>query len=763
MLPAPYIPASGSEHPTDLARWRLKVGDGSHGRHTWVYLRTDHECTHWPQTDIDRYWLGLPTGLPESPPAKGPLEAARKGFEFYKHLQSPDGHWAGEYGGPMFLLPGLVIGTYVTGQDFPPEHKVELIRYLFNTAHPSDGGWGLHVEHHSTCFGTVMNYVALRLLGVPATHPVAVKARETFLGFGGAAALPQWGKWWLCLLNCYDWAGCIAIPAELWLLPEWMPFHPWKWWIHTRNVYIPMGFLFARKWHAPEDPLILSLREELYTADYDDIDWPAQQFNVAAADLYYPHTALLHALGALTHAWEQCVLPPVRRRAMDYTYQLVVQEDENTAYQDLGPVNKMLNQIVRFVVDGPASTPFLQHVEKTRDFMWMTGRGMLMGGTNGSQLWDIAFVSQALVETGLAREPANEQAVLGALKWLDAAQIQRNPLHFRTAFRHQTKGAWPFSTPEQGYTVSDCTGEGLKAVIYMQNHLDYTPKLVSERRLCDAVDVILSLQNPDGGCASYELIRGPKWLEWINPAEVFGNIMIEYNYPECTTSALTALSIFTKEYPEYRAAEIRCVHLAVLSCLLRFGSVRFRLCVTRASGAPGLPNPAPVGGRRFKTKAIAWLHTAQHPDGTWFGSWGICFTYATMFALESLSLAGETYGNSASVRKACDFLVRKQMADGGWGESYKACESGQWVDHAMSQVVNTAWATLALIYAKYPHREPLDRAVKLVMSRQQPDGSWNQEAIEGVFNKNCAIAYPNFKFSFTIWMLGRAHTYLQGL
>jgi lanosterol synthase len=40
--------------------------------------------------------------------------------------------------------------------------------------------------------------------------------------------------------------------------------------------------------------------------------------------------------------------------------------------------------------------------------------------------------------------------------------------------------------------------------------------------MCDAVDTIISLQNSSGGFASYELVRGPKWLEWINPAEVFG-------------------------------------------------------------------------------------------------------------------------------------------------------------------------------------------------------------------------------------------------
>lgn len=40
--------------------------------------------------------------------------------------------------------------------------------------------------------------------------------------------------------------------------------------------------------------------------------------------------------------------------------------------------------------------------------------------------------------------------------------------------------------------------------------------------MCDAVDVMLTLQNPNGGFASYEPIRGPRWLEWLNPAEVFG-------------------------------------------------------------------------------------------------------------------------------------------------------------------------------------------------------------------------------------------------
>ena len=41
------------------------------------------------------------------------------------------------------------------------------------------------------------------------------------------------------------------------------------------------------------------------------------------------------------------------------------------------------------------------------------------------------------------------------------------------------------------------------------------------------------------------------------------------------------------------------------------------------------------------------------------------------------------------------------------------------MEHKDTQVVQTCWATMALMYAKYPHPEPIERAVKLVMSRQR--------------------------------------------
>ena len=77
---------------------------------------------------------------------------------FYETLQQDDGHWPGDYGGPMFLMPGLIITLYVTGcldTVLSIHHKHEMTRYLHNHQN-KDGGFGLHIEGPSTMFGTVL-------------------------------------------------------------------------------------------------------------------------------------------------------------------------------------------------------------------------------------------------------------------------------------------------------------------------------------------------------------------------------------------------------------------------------------------------------------------------------------------------------------------------------------------------------------------------------------------------------------------------------
>ena len=279
----------------------------------------------------------------------------------------------------------------------------------------------------------------------------------------------------------------------------------------------------------------------MYTQDYYSIDWAAHCNNICKVDLFAPHSALFDGLNVILAQYEKCSLPPLRRAALRRVYELVLTEDDNTDYRDANPINKVMNLVVRWCVDGPESPAYKKHRRRRADFMWLGKEGMMMSATNGSQLWDLVFISQAIVESGLAAEETNRQSCVKALEWLDQAQIKGDSMHYGKDYRHQSKGAWPFSTPGQSYTVSDCTAEGLKAVLYLQEYLQcvlqsnhtryernsdeassFTPKLVSKERMHDAVDVMLSLQNPDGGFAGYETIRGPRWLEWFNPVEVFG-------------------------------------------------------------------------------------------------------------------------------------------------------------------------------------------------------------------------------------------------
>ena len=65
-----------------------------------------------------------------------------------------------------------------------------------------DGGWGLHILGPSTMFGSVLNYVSLRLMGEgPSDGDGAMeKGRAWILANGSATATPQWGKIWISVL-----------------------------------------------------------------------------------------------------------------------------------------------------------------------------------------------------------------------------------------------------------------------------------------------------------------------------------------------------------------------------------------------------------------------------------------------------------------------------------------------------------------------------------------------------------------------------------
>lgn len=488
----------------------------------------------------------------------------RNALSFYETLQDEDGHWPGDYGGPMFLMPGLVITCYVTGvmsTVLSPAHQTEMKRYLCNHQN-EDGGYGLHIEGESTMFGTVLSYVSLRLLGVGEDEEVCQAARAWIHARGGAHSITSWGKFWLAVLGVYEWEGLNPMPPEMWLLPYsgltgigWL--HPGRFWCHCRMVYLPMSYLYGIRATCKATELTEALKQELYPCPFESINWDAARNLVAKEDLYYPHPWIQDVLWwTLTKVEPLLMGSRLRGKALKETMEHIHYEDVNTRYVDIGPVNKVLNMLCCWFEDS-SSEEFRRHIPRLQDYLWVAEDGMKMQGYNGSQLWDTSFAVQAIGSTGLAEEFKACLKLAGS--YIVSTQvIEEAQAPLSKYYRHISKGAWPFSTRDHGWPISDCTSEGLKAAIVLKELESVVgSETIPLSRLNDCLDVILSYQNSNGGWATYENTRSFAILELINPSETFGDIVIDYSYVECSSACITAMAAFSRCYPGHRSDELQ--------------------------------------------------------------------------------------------------------------------------------------------------------------------------------------------------------------
>ncbi len=627
-------------------------------------------------------------------------------------LQRPGGDWEGEMVWCTMILAQAVIVRTVVGQPYGCEADKHGIIKHFAVTQLRDGSWGMHPESPGYVFFTTLAYVAIRLLGVPADDPMTAKARQWLRDQpGGVTAIPSWGKFWLAMLGLYDYAGLNSIPPELFLLPEWLPFHPSRYYCHTRLIYLGIAFLYGKRFIASLPGALLDeLRRELYPEPYETIDLAACRHTIAASDVLVPISPVLRGIYNLLSAYERRHNAKLREKGLAVCLERIVYEQRTTNYQGISPVSGLLNCLALFAENPkhPDLAPSLAAVEAWR---WEDeDEGIRYVGAR-SNTWDTAFAVQALIESpGLG----STEAFNRANEFLKKAQMNEELPDYRAFWRDVGVGGWCFSDGQHRWPVSDCTAEALSALLFLYESGIAIAEPLSDGRLRQAVEFILSRQNADGGFGTYERRRAGRLLEMINPSEMYGQCMTELSYIECTASALAALCHYRKHHPDFTDGRID----------------------------------------RASAKALALLRKSQLKDGSYAGFWGINYTYAIFHVVKALRMA-DVPTTDPLLQSAALWLIAKQRPDGGWGEHYTSCLTGHYVEHPQSQAVMTSWALLALLDILPAEDKAIQRGFAWLTGQQQENGDWPRQAVNGVFFGAAMLDYRLYPTYFPAWALAR--------
>ncbi|CAA7022137.1 unnamed protein product [Microthlaspi erraticum] len=429
--------------------------------------------------------------------------ALRRGVSFFSALQASDGHWPAEFSGLLIFLPMLVFSLYITGhleEVFHAEYRKEMIRYMYCQQN-EDGGWGFHILGKSVLFSTTLNYLCLRMLGVGpdgGRENSCKRARQWILSRDGVTFIPSWGKVWLAILGIFDWSGTNPMPPEMWLIPSFFPIHLGKIMCFTRIVYMPMSYLYGKRFVAPITPLIMQLREELHVQPYENINWKKARHLYAKEDVYDSHPLFQDLIWDTLNVFVEPLLTRwplnklVREKALQVAMKHIHYEDETSYYITIGSIEKALCMLACWI-ENPDGDHFKKHLSRIMDYIWVAEDGIKMQGF-GSQLWETGFAMQAI----LASDPCDEsyEVLRKGHDYIKNSQVVENPSgDFKSMYRHISKGAWTLSDRDQGWQVSDCTAEGLKCCMLLSTMpADVVGQKMDAEQLYDAVNILLSLQ-----------------------------------------------------------------------------------------------------------------------------------------------------------------------------------------------------------------------------------------------------------------------------
>ncbi len=314
-----------------------------------------------------------------------------------------------------------------------------------------------------------------------------------------------------------------------------------------------------------------------------------------------------------------------------------------------------------------------------------------------SPVWDTALAAHAMLEAG------DEASAARGLDWLKPRQILDVKGDWAVERPDVRPGGWAFQYGNDYYPDLDDTAVVVMAMDRARagagDHYD--------EAIARGVEWNAGLQSKDGGFAAFDADNMHFYLNDI-PFADHGALL------DPPTADVTA---------------------RVVSMLAQVGE--------------------PLDSPRMAT-ALEWLQKDQHPEGSWWGRWGVNYIYGTWSVLCALNAAGIDPAN-AMMRRAVRWLISIQNSDGGWGEScdsYALDRTGH--QSAPATASQTAWALLGMMAAGEIDHPAVARGIAWLERHQAADGLWGQEQYTGGgFPRVFYLRYHGYPKYFPLWALAR--------
>jgi squalene-hopene/tetraprenyl-beta-curcumene cyclase len=611
-----------------------------------------------------------------------------------RDVQQADGHWVFELEADDTIPSEYVLLRHHLGEVVDAPLEAKIASYI-RRRQGTHGGWALVQDGDFDMSASVKAYFALKMIGDSVDAPHMARAREAIRSRGGAINSNVFTRFTLAMYGVLTWRSVPVLPIEIMLLPMWSPFHLNKISYWARTTLVPLMVLAALKPRA-RNPKGVGI-DELFLQDPRSIGMTAKA----------PHQSmgwfiLFRSLDIILRAIEPYFPKSLRKRAIDAA--LAFTEERLNGEDGMGAIYPPMANIV-MMYDALGKDENFPPRATTRagiDRLLVVREQEAYCQPCVSPVWDTTLTAHAMLEAG---DAASIASVKRGLDWLVPKQVL------------DLKGDWAAKRPD--------TRPGGWAFQYNNAHYP---------DLDDTAVVVMSMdrmQRMDGGSHAYDnaIARGREWIEGMQSDDggwaAFDVNNFEYylnNIPFSDHGALLD--------PPTEDVTARC-----LSMLAQLGETK--------------ENPKVAA-------AIEYLRRTQHPEGSWYGRWGMNFIYGTWSVLCALNMAGVSH-DDPMMRKAVAWLASVQNQDGGWGEdavSYRLDYRG--LERAPSTASQTAWALLGLMAAGEVENPVVARGIGYLIATQAEKGLWDEQRYTATgFPRVFYLRYHGYPKFFPLWALAR--------